>query len=348
MKKKYLLLLLSSLILLFGLGLSSQEVKAATAQAINYSVSPEPANNQINKKVGYYDLKMAPNQKETIKFKINNNDAVTHNYKISINRATTNSNGVIDYTDHDKSSAGTDLQDNIEDLVTYPKQVTVADKSSKEVEVQVKMPAGQVTGELLGGILVSENNQVSDKRVAKGVTLKNKYEYVLGLQIQQNTDSVKPELKLNKAYETSDSNGQVMVDAQIDNYEPDLDKTVAVSAKVTPQNSNKVVLKSNKNRMSIAPNSDFNYPVDVNSLTGTNKNKRLKPGNYTMYVNVKANSGKNMWNLQRNFTVKKNQIAKINKKVPNRRPNTWIIVGIIAILAIIGGSVSWFYRKNRK
>lgn len=351
MKKKYFLLLISSLILLLGLGLNVKTVKAAApAQAINYSVSPEPAKNQINKKVGYYDLKMTPNQKETIKFKINNNDAIAHTYKVSFNRATTNSNGVIDYTDHDKKDTGTDLQDNIEDLVTYPKKVSVAAKTSKEVAVQVQMPAGKITGELLGGILVAEDNQVNSKKVTKGVTLKNRYEYVLGLQLQQNTDPVKPELKLNKAYETSDNNGQIMVDAQMDNYEPELDEKVSVAAKVTPENSKKVILTSNKNRMSIAPNSDFNYPVDVNSLTGTNKNKRLKPGKYTMYVNVKANSGKNMWNLARNFTVKNNQVAKINKKIPNRAHDTWIIIGIIAALIVIGGGggVIWFYRKNRK
>ena len=46
-------------------------VQAAVTPTVNYSVSPESATNQIDKKVGYFDLKVSPNQKENIKFKIN-------------------------------------------------------------------------------------------------------------------------------------------------------------------------------------------------------------------------------------------------------------------------------------
>jgi len=196
--KKYILLVLSfclGIVMLFSL--DPDEVIAATAPAtVNYSVSPEAATNQIDKKITYYDLKVTPGQTETIKFKINNADVTDHTYSIAINRATTDVNGVIDYT-RSNVKHDADLKYNIEKLVTYPKKISVGAKSSKEVAIKLNMPKGNFSGELLGGILVDEDNQANNK-APKGVTLKSKYDYVIGLQLQQNTAAVKSDLKLDK------------------------------------------------------------------------------------------------------------------------------------------------------
>lgn len=324
---------------------SGKTVDAATSSTVNYSVSPIVADNQIDKSIGYYDLKVTPGQKETIKFKINNNDAVDHTYKISVNRAETDQNGVIDYNTHGKK-AEKELQYDIEKLVSYPKEVTVSADSSKEVSIQLTAPKGNFSGQLLGGIFVHENGQVQNTgKLPKGVTIKNEYNYVLGLQLQQSTNEVKPDLRLTRAFETN-NNGQVSVAAELDNDVPTLERDVSVSARVTPRNSNKVLLSSSKKKMSIAPNTTFDYPTDVNTTIGPSKNKRLKPGTYTMYLNVKANNGN--WNLKRNFTVTNKQMAKINKTTPNRSQDIWIILGGIAVLVIIAGSVIFFYRKNKE
>lgn len=345
--RKYLtiiLTLIASIILVFTF--NSKTAFAAT-NVVNYSISPELPDNQISKNIGYYDLKVAPGQKETIKFKINNNDTKNHTYKVSINRASTDANGVIDYNDHNLAP-DSDLQYNIEKLVTYPKEVAVAANSSKEVAVNLKSPEGTIDGELLGGIFVQENNQINNsKKIPKGVTLRNQYNYVLGLQLQQNNDAIKPDLKFVKAFE-NDNNGQVSVDAEVDNDVPRLEKQVDITSKVTRQNSQKIVLKSDKKSMSMAPNSDFYYPVNVNTVTGPSKNKRLKPGKYTMYLDVKANNDKNQWNLKRNFTVTNKQIAKINHKNPDRSKDIWIILGSILVLIVIAGFVIKYYRKNRQ
>lgn len=345
--KKYLTMFFLLLIGLVGcFSLNDFNVQAATANNnIKYSVSPELSSNQIDKNISYYDLKMAPNQKETIKFKINNGDAIAHTYKVSVNRATTDDNGVITYNAHDvKPDEG--LKYNIENLVSYPKEVSVNPNSSKEVSVDIKMPNDNFSGELLGGIFVEENNQVS-KKMVKGVSLKNKYNYVLGLQLQENTNNVKPDLKLVNVYQTTTNSNQIQVDGELDNDVPRLEKKVSVAAKITPKNSQKVVLSSSRQNMSMAPDSDFDYPINVNSELGTNKNKRLKPGAYTMYLNVKANNGQNLWRLQKNFTISSKQTAKIAKKIPNRSKDIWIILGSILFLVVLAGAVIGYYRKKR-
>ncbi|WP_057880760.1 DUF916 and DUF3324 domain-containing protein [Companilactobacillus kimchiensis] len=347
MKKNLLIFLMFCTSFLLTFMVTENTVNAAAATPVNYSITPEPASNQIDKNISYYDLKVTPGQKETIKFKINNDDINNHTYKVLVNRATTDVNGVIDYNLHN-IAPDSDLQDNIEKLATYPQTVAVDARSSKEVAIDLTAPKSEFTGELLGGIFVEENDQVAnDSKLPKGVSLKNKYNYVLGLQLQQNTATIKPDLKLVKAFQAVKS-GQVYVDAEMDNDVPTIEKNVTVDAKVTPKDSPKIILKADKAKMSMAPNSDFDYPVDVNSVTGANKNKRLKPGTYTMDLSVKANNNKNSWNLKRNFTVTSEQNAKLNKTVPNRSKDIWIILGSIAILIVIAGSVILIYRKNKR
>lgn len=319
-----------------------------TAGAINYNISAELGDNQIKPNIGYYDLKVDPGQKEAIKFKINNNDAITHTYKVQVNRATTDANGVIVYNMHNVKP-DIDLKYDIEKLVSYPKEVTVGPSTSKEVAINITAPKGSFVGELLGGIFVEENGQINQNaKTVKGVTLRNKYDYVLGLQLQQNTDQVKPDLKFVKAYQTTNDQGQIIVDARMDNDVPTLEKDVSVNAQVKRVNSSKVILSADKEKMSMAPDSDFDFPVNVNALTGTEKNKRLKPGTYTMYLSVRANNNQNKWDLKRNFVVSKSQNNRINKKTPDRSKDIWIILGGIAVLIIIAGSVIFVSRKHKR
>lgn len=327
------------------LGCNGEKVKAATNPPVSYNVMPELSSNQINKKVGYFDLKIAPNQKEQIKFKINNNDTKKHSYTISINRSATDKNGVIIYNKHNVKPDN-DLKCNIEKLVTYPKHISLAPKTSSEVTVNVTGPSKRFDGVLLGGIFIMENNQVSNKTTKKGVTLKNEYSYVLGLQLQNNEKNIQPDLKFVKASEASE-NGQVYVDAKIDNDVPKVEQKFNVAAKVTPLNSKKVILRSEKENVSMAPDSYFDYPINVNTVTGSKKSNRLRPGKYMVYLNIKDNGSQNIWRLQRKMTISRAQTRRINKKTPVNN-NKKLIILIIAILVIIAGLVIWYYRKNRK
>ncbi|WP_334333267.1 DUF916 and DUF3324 domain-containing protein [Companilactobacillus sp. HBUAS59544] len=322
------------------------DVKAAQTPAqpvINYSVTPIQSQYQFDKKVTYFDLKVTPNQKLSVSFKINNNDTKTHTYTVMINRASTDTNGVIAYNDS-KVEPDKSLKYDIQKLVSYPKKVSVGPKTSKEVTVNINAPSGTFNGVVLGGILVEQDDQVNKKN-PKGVTIKNKYNYVLGLQLLQNTKPVKANLKFIKAYETT-KNGQVFVNALLDNDVPRIESGVQINSKVTDSNQ-KVVLQSKRANMDLAPNSYFNYPVNINTVVGTNKNKRLKPGTYQMTLNIKANNGKDIWNLQRKFTVTSQETKAINKKTPVDRGSKDLIIGIIAGLVVISGLVIWYYRKHK-
>ena len=133
----------------------------------------------------------------------------------------------------------------------------------------------------------------------------------------------------------------------MDNDVPKLEKNVSISARVTPINSNKTILSANKKNMSLAPDSNFDYPVDVNTTTGAKRNNRLKPGTYMMYLNAKANNGQNLWNFKRKFTISKVQSKHVNKVAPNNTNTKWVVIGIVAALIAVAGGVIWYYRKNK-
>jgi len=94
MTMKKLLITMTMLVgVLFG-GLMT----TAQAENLNYTVSADLPKNQLNSKVSYFDLKVTPGQTQDLTIQIKNSDNAAHKYVVTPNRATTNDNGVIDYS----------------------------------------------------------------------------------------------------------------------------------------------------------------------------------------------------------------------------------------------------------
>ncbi|MDO7485253.1 DUF916 domain-containing protein [Peribacillus frigoritolerans] len=85
------------LILSIGLGIVSNN-EVAFAGTMEYSVKANIPKNQINEKLTYFDLKMAPGSKQTISLSVKNTSSEEKRIMIEPNTAITNQNGVIDYS----------------------------------------------------------------------------------------------------------------------------------------------------------------------------------------------------------------------------------------------------------
>ena len=66
------------------------------AETMAYSVKANIPENQINKTLTYFDLKMEPNQRQDITLTVSNSSDEKATILISPNVAMTNQNGVID------------------------------------------------------------------------------------------------------------------------------------------------------------------------------------------------------------------------------------------------------------
>ena len=110
---------------------------------------------------------MKPDQEQILKVRAANSTDENLVIDVSVKSATTNSNGVIEYgeslTALDKS-APADLSEIIQ-LKDGGESVELPAKSEKLVELRVKMPKEEFSGQLAGGITFSEKvDETKDKQ----------------------------------------------------------------------------------------------------------------------------------------------------------------------------------------
>ncbi|WP_164509428.1 DUF916 and DUF3324 domain-containing protein [Companilactobacillus jidongensis] len=301
-------------------------VTSVKADTLNYTVGADLPDNQIEKSGSYFDLKVTPGQSQNLTIKINNKDSVSHHYEVSVNRGLTNSNGVIDYSTHG-SSVNDNLAYNIESLVTSPQDVEVDANTTKLVTVHLDSPKENFSGIILGGIRVQEIT-ATPKAAKKGIHINNEYAYVIGLELRQNSDKIKPKLNLGDINEKQ-VNYYNYVAANLINPTPSIIDNLSVNATVK-NSSGKEVYKQNKTGLSMAPNSNFDY------LIGSPK-QTLKAGTYELILDAKA--GTSAWHFDRKFTVTTQTVKKLAKtsivKNASPEPNYLLIAFIIAIVLVM-------------
>ncbi|MFD1472003.1 DUF916 and DUF3324 domain-containing protein [Companilactobacillus mishanensis] len=337
--KKFWLAITFSLIALFGVFFGGQTI--ANAESLKFTVSAVQPDSQIDKKTTYFDMLVKPNEDQNLTVKITNSDKKAHKYRVSINRAGTNSNGVIDYSTHgvkpDKS-----LKNNVESLVPAPTTVTVPAQTTQDYNFTLKTPAKDFGGVILGGVRVQQVSQDSSSK-KKGVSIRNKFAYVIGLQLHSNEDYVAPDMKL-LGVKAKQMNYRNYVTANLQNTKPTIMHDLVVNAKVHTQGKKDKVLSVKKTNMSMAPNSNFDFPIGTNG-------KALKAGKYTLVLDAKAEKGRYHWHFTKNFVITDKTANKLNKSAVDQEqgPNyfIWILVAIIIVIILLG-IIIYLNQKNQK
>lgn len=335
---KKLSIMFSFLVLLVASFLTTNFTNTQAAN-LNYTVSADRPDNQTSSNVSYFDLNVKPGDKQKLTFHIKNTDSTQHKYLVSINRAGTNVNGVIDYSKHG-TKADPSVQADIEKMVPKPKTVTVPANTNKAESFELNVPKKEFKGIVLGGIQIklldSNNNKTSTK---KGVTINNEYAYVIGLQLQESSEKCKPNINLKYA-KTKQINYQNYIVANLQNDQPTIINKINANAKVTKEGSSTTVYKLEKDGLDMAPNSNFDLPVSTD-------NTPLKPGHYTLHLKL-ATSNKN-WNFTKNFVISSTKAKQMNKTAvgeTNTKEN-WPMLALIAFLVLIIAALLAIIIKSR-
>ncbi|MFB9769009.1 DUF916 and DUF3324 domain-containing protein [Lactiplantibacillus modestisalitolerans] len=315
---------------------------ALTAQAdnLNYAVTANLPENQINDQVSYFDLKVKPGQKQDLTIQIKNNDEQAHRYQVSPNLAVTNDNGVIDYSQA-KAKADQSLKFNLKTALSAKQTVTVPAKSAKTVTIKLALPTKAFDGIALGGINVvqelADQNQQSG-----GVALQNQYAYVIGLQLREKTTTNrKPNMRLH-AVKARQLNYRNYVTANLQNDQPVIMRHLKIKSTVTKAGKTKPVLTTTKENLSMAPNSNFNFAIGDGQ-------QALQPGKYTLHLTAKADEGQ--WKFTKNFTISNRQAKKLNDTsvATQQSPNyLWWFVGLGAVIVLLLALVIWLILRNRR
>ena len=323
------------LIAIFVIVINAASVSADTNKS--FSVTPlDPDTKQTQP--SYYDLKIAPNEKKILPIRIFNGAEQAIKVKININNGATNNNGITDYSGAGKKNAT--LKVGFSDIATVDnEEVTIPAKSAVDVPVTVIMPETKYDGQILGGIRITSAEE-KEKPKASGIA--SNIAYTVGVVLSETETKVTPDISL-LGVKTEQRNSQNYISATLQNGAPVIIKKLEAKASVTKKGSKKVLYEAENSSMRMAPNSQFNYGINL-------VNTAFKSGKYTMTVTGKAD-GK-AFSFTKNFTIKSKEAKEFNKNsvyvTDKPTNNTYLFIIIATLVLIIIASIIWYIKKNKK
>lgn len=287
-----------------------------------YSVKANLPENQRNNEHTYFDLFMQPKQKQTISITFENHSENPIELEVNYHTAQTNDNGVIDYKGT-KEKKDSSLAYDLKELIIGDQTVKLNSKEKKEVPYTITMPEQKIEGILLGGFHIHKKDKEASTN--QKVQIKNDYSYVIGLQLTETEQKVTPELKLNTV-EPGLDNYRTTLFANLQNTTATMITDMTVTAEVYKENDTQVLHKTVKNNQSMAPNSNYNFPISWD-------NQAFQPGKYTLKLNAIDKTG-HKWSFNQEFEIKDN-VKKHNEEAVNIKDQTNKNDCVIYVLAFV-------------
>ena len=312
----------------------------AEETALNTHVTPLFPESQVDEGKGYYELLLAPGQKETLQLKVGNSSSEPINVQVTPHTAYTNTLGNVEYG-KDAEEADPTLVHSLDELMTPSEVITLAGKETKVIDIPLQMPKDAFEGYLAGGLRIAEikEEEESDAPEGEGVAIKNEFAHVVGVVVSNTRDSVQPELELLDVF-ADQLNYRNVISATLQNFTPTFVNQLAVEATVKRAGENDVLYEASKEMMQMAPNSNFNFPI---SLEGD----RFRSGNYVLELTAK--SGDNEWSWTREFTIDADDARKLNREdvMIDNSPNWWMI-GALILLTLLVVILLYLALKKRR
>lgn len=313
-------------------------------ESMSFNMTVDIPDNQINKSASYFDLLVKPNSEQDLKLTLSNTGNKPKKLRVRPTDATTNQNGVIDYSIPDKDyHVDSTLKIPFTSLISQAQEVEVAPGEKKELTFKLNTPSEPFKGLILGGFVADIPSSNDDKQDNKGIKITNKFQLVKAVMLRSEEEKVDPKLVLNDVKPNLVSY-RTAVTANLQNTQPAMFGKMSVDAKITKKGSDKVIRHSSKENMEMAPNSNFDYAILWD-------NEPLKPGNYTL--SLVAKSGKHEWPFTKDFSIAKEDSEKLNKEAVELTDDSnipmwvWILIAVL-VLIIIVLAIVYFKNKAKK
>ncbi|WP_285046997.1 DUF916 and DUF3324 domain-containing protein [Lactococcus petauri] len=293
------------------------------ADSNDFSIVPVLPENQNANVPSYFDLMVTPNQKQNLKIKIINNSSENTKYNIYVNTATTNQNGILDYSisDFDKDNS---MKVSVKDCINLEEeQVEVPAKSSKEVSFTLSVPEISFEGVALGGITVEPIIEESEEKGVNSV-----FTRTLAIQLAESKTDIAPQLE-GGGITVSQENLRNNVKFGLRNISPVIVQKVKADITITKQGGKTPIVKESKEQLSFAPNSKFSLM--------TQWEKKFEPGNYNYHIALKDGNG-HSWEFEEAFEIKNDDAKKLNaKSVDEEKKSIWkyLLISLLIVVAII-------------
>ncbi|MGY3766270.1 DUF916 and DUF3324 domain-containing protein [Vagococcus vulneris] len=313
-------------------------------QAFDFTMSAELPDNQQNKDVTYFDLKVRPGDKQDLKLRVTNTGKKKKKIRVTPTNAKTNQNGNIDYSIPPKSyKQDSSLKNPFTTFVEGgSKIVDVAPGKTEDVVFKMTLPKQPFKGLVLGGFVADLPDDKSNAEDTKGVKIVNKFQVVKAIMLREDDGKVEPELKLNKI-KPALVNYHTAVTANIQNIEPVMFGKLKIDAKITKKGSDRVIKSTVAENQEMAPNSNYNFPIMW-------EDEPLEAGDYTLKMT--ASTGDKKWPFTKNFNISESDSNKLNKEAVNLNKNQgfsiwgYVLIALVILLVAAGSFI--FYKKKMR
>lgn len=327
-----------SLIYLFLLATILPFTVQAADERVGYSVKATIPENQIDIKKTYFDLRMDPEQEQELEVIIYNNESEDITIQVGVHNASTNSNGLIVYEEREEIDPS--LKVPLTEILTVEqKEVNIPAGESKIVTAVLQMPIEEYDGIILGGLHFEKI--IKEEEDSQGISLENKYAYVIGVQLSENDREVLPALDL-KSISPELVNYRTALIVNLQNSEPVIISNLTIDAQVYKQGETEAIHGKSQKQVNIAPQSNMNVVIDW-------KNKPLDPGEYML--EMKATDGSETWEWEETFVIEKEAAKQLNEgavELEEDQLNMWFVVGIILLIMIILALLFYIRRLKSK
>lgn len=312
----------------------------ANDDTLNFYVTPLFPDSQIEDSSSYFDLNLAPGEKETLSLEFQNVSNEPIQISITPHTAHTNVHGVVEYG-KDTNDPDSTLIYALDSLFEPVEIINLAANEGKTIDVVLHMPKETFEGFLAGGLRITEIKDEPEKeeREGEGVAIKNDFAYVIGVIISNSRNSVQPDLDLLDVF-ADQLNYRNVISATIQNFTPSFVNRMAIEATVRKDGESDVLYSADAEQMQMAPNSHFHFPI---SLEGN----PFQSGDYIL--NLKATSGDDEWEWERRFTIETEEARALNRSdvTIDTSVNWWTIVSIVVIISLII-VILWMKIKQKK
>lgn len=311
--------------------------KVQAQNKVGYSVQAELPENQIDNSLSYFDIRISPGQEQELNILVYNHENEDITIRGDIYNASTNSNGLLVYEEQEETDPS--LQNPVSELVTFENnEWTIPAGETITVSAQVNIPDESFNGIKLGGFYFEKIPD--EQETAGGVSIQNRYAYLVGLQLSQNNEEVAPNLNL-LSVEPQLVNYRTSVVAQVQNDQPVLMNDVTIQGQVYDGNNTEPIREVEQTDIQMAPNSTMDFVIDW-------ENQPLEAGNYRL--EMAATDTENTWEWTEEFTIAGEEENLNEEAVEIEEPqtnSTWYIIGIIVLAIIIVGLI-FYIRKLKK
>ncbi|MCL1948267.1 MAG: DUF916 and DUF3324 domain-containing protein [Turicibacter sp.] len=322
---------------------ASHGMYKALASEFTFAIEAIIPDNQVTPGVTFFDVLVEPGGQQVLQLNLWNDLDRDVTVVPEIATATTNHNGVVEYSPRDVAM-DSNLRFRMEDVVTTVESITIPAQSSVILELEVNMPDEEFDGILAGGLTLQELEEEDEGQESgdAGVSIRNRFAFVVAILLRNNQDPIVPDLTVNDVF-PSQINRRNVIQANIQNITPRFVNELAIEAVLYRVGQDEPVLEVYQNMMQMAPHSNMDFPL---RLAG----QPLQAGDYIL--NLRLESGDQYWEFSEPFTIDAEVAEELNAldvEIVHVTDWTWAYIAAgVAVLVISNIVVILIMKRKRK